>query len=148
MTSKEFALEMKRFIKSPPETVYAAWTDPARLKQWFGPEGVETNDLVAEARVGGIFRWDITDPEGDKMTMLGEFRELLPARKVVFTWQWQEDEAWENQISLVTVELSPCDGGTNLRLIHEQLPNARSRQGHTEGWTSALDKLDQFVSSR
>src|SRR3954470_12620214 len=108
MTSpKEFALEIKRFIKSPPETVYAAWTDPNHLKQWFGPEGVETNDLVAEARVGGIFRRDITDPEGDKMTMLGEFLELLPARKVVFTWHWQDDEAWENQISLVTVELTP-----------------------------------------
>jgi len=38
---------------------------------------VETNNLVADARVDGIFRWDLTDPEGDKMTMLGEFRQLV-----------------------------------------------------------------------
>jgi uncharacterized protein YndB with AHSA1/START domain len=139
-------LEIKRVINAPRDRVYAAWTDPAQLKQWFGPENVQTRGLVADACVGGEFRWDLVNPEGEEMTMRGEFRELQPGKKVVFTWQWQDDEVWENHISLVTVELSDRDGGTELRLIHEQLPNEQSREGHNGGWNSALDKLEKFFN--
>jgi uncharacterized protein YndB with AHSA1/START domain len=145
-TKEQTSLEIKRFIKAPRDRVYAAWTDPAQLRQWFGPEKVQTNDLIADARVGGEFRWDITDPDGDKMTVCGEYRELQPDRKIVFTWQWQDDENWERHVSIVTVELSDREGGTELRLVHEQLPSEKSRDGHTGGWNSALDKLEKFLS--
>jgi len=145
--SDKVSLEITRFINAPRDRVYAAWTDPAQLKQWFGPENVQTRDLVADARVGGEFRWDLVNPEGEEMTIHGEFRELQPGKKVVFTWQWDDDEVWENHISVVTVELSDRDGGTELRLIHEQLPNEQSRDGHTGGWNSALDKLEKFFSA-
>ena len=145
MKTEQTSLEIKRFINAPPDRVYAAWTDPAQLKQWFGPENVRTRELVADTRPGGVFRWDLTDPEGEEMTMRGEFRELQPNKKIVFTWQWQDDEDWENHISIVTVELDDADGGTELRLVHENLPTEPSRDGHTRGWNSALDKLEKFV---
>jgi uncharacterized protein YndB with AHSA1/START domain len=144
--SEKLSLEIKRFINAPRDRVYAAWTDPAQLKQWFGPEKVQTRNLIADARVGGKFRWDLINSEGEKMTCLGEYRELQPGKKIVFTWQWDDDEDWENHTSVVTVELSDRDNGTELRLIHEQLPNEASRDGHTEGWNSALDKLEKFFS--
>ena len=72
--------------------------------------------------------------------------ELKPGKKIVFTWQWEDDEDWENHVSIVTVELDDADGGTELRLSHEQLPNEESRDGHTRGWNSALDKLGKFFS--
>ena len=144
--SEKLSLEIKRFINAPRDRVYAAWTDPAQLRQWFGPEKVQTRNLIADARVGGKFRWDLTNSEGEKMTCLGEYRELQPGKKIVFTWQWDDDEDWENHTSVVTVELSDRDGGTELRLIHEQLPNEQSRDGHTGGWSSALDKLEKFLS--
>ena len=144
--SEKLSLEIKRFINAPRDRVYAAWTDPAQLRQWFGPEKVQTRNLIADARVGGKFRWDLTNSEGERMTCLGEYRELQPGKKIVFTWQWDDDEDWENHTSVVTVELSDRDGGTELRLIHEQLPNEQSRDGHTGGWNSALDKLEKFFS--
>ena len=145
-TEENVRLEINRVIKVPRDRVYAAWTDPAQLKAWFGPENVQTRDLVADARVGGRFRWDLTNSEGENMTMLGEYRELQPGKKIVFTWQWQDDEDWENHISIVTVELSDRDGDTELRLSHEQLPNEASRDGHTRGWERALDKLEKFFN--
>ena len=146
MTTKaeKLSLEIKRLIKAPRDRVYAAWTDPAQLKQWFGPENVQTHDLVADVRVGGTFRWDLIDSDGDELTMCGEFRELKSNEKVVFTWQWQDDEDWENHISIVTVDLKDAAGGTELRLTHEQLPNEDSRDGHNRGWNSALDKLEKM----
>jgi uncharacterized protein YndB with AHSA1/START domain len=145
--SEKLSLEIKRVIKAPRDRVYAAWTDPAQMKRWFGPEKVRTRDLIADARTGGEFRWDITDPEGEDMTMRGEYRELQPGRKIVFTWQWDDDEDWENHTSVVTVELSDCDGGTELRLTHQQLPNEASCEGHTRGWGSALDKLEKLFTA-
>jgi uncharacterized protein YndB with AHSA1/START domain len=149
MTGKiadKVSLEITRIIHASRNRVYAAWTDPTQLREWFGPEDVQTEDLVVDARVGGKFRWDLTNSEGEKMTCRGEYRELQPNKKIVFTWQWQDDEDWEDRESVVTVELSDRDGGTEVRLSHEQLPNAQSRDGHTRGWNSALDKLERYFS--
>ena len=144
--AEKLSLEIKRLIKAPPDRVYAAWTDPAQLKQWFGPENVQTRQLVADARVGGKFRWDLINSEGETMTCRGEYRELQPGKKIVFTWQWDDDDAWKNISSVVTVELSDRDGGTELRLTHEQLPSEESRDRHNEGWSSVLDRLEKFFN--
>jgi glutathione S-transferase len=144
--SDKVSLEIKRFINAPRDRVYEAWTNPAQMRQWFGPEFVQTHDLVVDARVGGKYRWDLTNQEGEKMTVHGEYRELQPGKKIVFTWKWDDDEVWENRTSIVTVELSDRDGGTELRLIHEQLPSEASRDRHNEGWNSVLDKLEKFFS--
>ena len=50
------SLEIKRFINAPRERVYAAWTDPAELQRWFGPEDVRTIKIAADVRVGGKYR--------------------------------------------------------------------------------------------
>ena len=44
----KLSLEIKRFIRASRDRVYAAWTDPAQLKKWFGPEKVETRSLIAD----------------------------------------------------------------------------------------------------
>jgi glutathione S-transferase len=147
-TTDKLSVEIRRFIKAPRDRVYAAWTDPVQLPKWFGPESVTTEALSADTRVGGKYQWDLTNSEGEKMTARGEYRELQPGRKIVFTWQWDDDEIWENHISIVTVELSDRDGGTDLRLIHENLPNETSRDGHNGGWNSALDKLEKLFSKQ
>src|SRR6266446_4754824 len=124
--SDKVSLEIKRFINAPPARVYAAWTDPAQLKEWWGPESVRTRNLVADARVGGKYRWDLTNPEGEEMTVFGEYRELVPGKKIVFSWKW--------------------DGGTEVRLMHEKLPSAEARERHNEGWDSVLDRLEKFFN--
>jgi uncharacterized protein YndB with AHSA1/START domain len=143
--AEKTSLEIKRFINAPRSRVYAAWTDPAQLKEWWGPESVRTRSFVAEARVDGKYRWDLTNQEGEEMSVFGEYRELVPEKKIVFTWKWDDDDVWENRDSIVTVELSDRDGGTELLLKHEQLPSEESRDRHNEGWTSVLDRLEKFL---
>jgi uncharacterized protein YndB with AHSA1/START domain len=145
-TADKTSLEIKRFINVPRDRVYAAWTDPAQLKEWFGPENVRTRNFTADARVGGIYRWDLINEEDEDMTISGEYRELVPGKKIVFTWKWDDDEAWKYTKSVVTVELSDRDGGTELRLIHEKLPSEESRDRHNEGWNSVVDRLEKFFS--
>ena len=144
--AKKLSLAIKRSILASRDRVYAAWTDPAQLKKWFGPENVKTRNLIADARVGGEFRWDLTDQEGKEITISGEYRELEPCKKIVFTWRLEEDEDWKNHGSIVTVEFFDCEGGTELRLTHEKLPSEASRDDHTQGWNSVLDKLEIFLN--
>ena len=139
------SLEIKRFINAPRARVYAAWTDPAQLKQWFGPQGVQTREIVAEARVAGKFRWDLITTDGKEKTIAGDYREIVPGKKIVFTWRHENDKAWNNKTSIVTVELSDHNGGTELRLTHVQLPSEESRDDHNQGWNSVLDRLEKFV---
>ena len=148
MTAKrdKLSLEIERFIKAPRDRVYAAWTDPGQLKKWFGPENVKTRNLVADVRVGGQFRWDCTDSEGKEVTISGEYRELQPGKKIVFTWRMEEDEDWKNHSSIVTVEFFDREGGTEVHLKHEKLPTEPSRDDHEQGWNSAFDKLEKFLS--
>ena len=80
-TTDKTSLEIKRLIKAPRDLVYAAWTDPARLKEWFGPENVQTRSFIADPRVGGKYRWDLINDEGEEMTVYGEYRELMPERR-------------------------------------------------------------------
>jgi uncharacterized protein YndB with AHSA1/START domain len=145
-TTQKTSLDIKRFINAPRARVYAAWTDPAQLKEWWGPESVRTRNFVAEARVGGKYRWDLINQEDEEMSVFGEYRELVPEKKIVFTWKWDDDEIWENHESIVTVELSDRDGGTELLLKHEQLPSEESRDRHNDGWNSVLDRLEKFFS--
>jgi uncharacterized protein YndB with AHSA1/START domain len=95
-------------------------------------------------RVGGEFRWDLTDQEGKEVTISGEYREVEPGKKIVFTWRLEGDEDWKNH-STVTVEFFDREGGTEIRLTHEKLPNEASRDDHTQGWNSVLDKVEKFL---
>ncbi|HTL78300.1 MAG TPA: SRPBCC domain-containing protein [Candidatus Babeliales bacterium] len=145
-TAQKTSLEIIRFINVSPARVYEAWTDSAQLREWFGPENVRTRNLTADVRVDGKYRWDLTSPEGEDMSAFGEYKELVQGKKIVFTWQWHDDEAWENRSSVVTIELFERRGGTELRFRHEQLPSEESRDRHNEGWNSLLDGLEQFIS--
>jgi uncharacterized protein YndB with AHSA1/START domain len=149
MTTKaaeKTSLEVTRFINAPRARVYRAWTDPEQLKEWWGPEGVRTRKITTDVRVGGEYRWDLINQDGEEMTVHGEYRELVPNEKIVFTWQWDDDEAWQNRTSVVTVEFSDRDGGTEVRLTHVQLPSEASRDRHTEGWNSVIDRLEKFLT--
>jgi uncharacterized protein YndB with AHSA1/START domain len=145
-TADKTSLQIKRFINAPRARVYAAWTDPSQLKEWWGPETVRTRNFAADVRVGGKYRWDLINQEDEEMSVFGEYRELVPEKKIVFTWKWDDDDVWENRNSVVTVELFDATGGTELHLRHEQLPSTESRDRHNEGWNSVLDRLEKFFS--
>ena len=144
-TAEKTSLEIIRFINAPPARVYKAWTDPAELQRWFGPEDVRTIKIDADVRVGGKYRWDLLKQDGEEWACLGEYRELVPGKKIVFTWKWDDDESWENHNSIVTVEFSARDGGTEVKLTHEKLPSEESRDRHNQGWNSVLDRLEKFL---
>jgi uncharacterized protein YndB with AHSA1/START domain len=134
-----------RRIKAPPAKVYAAITRPELMLRWWGPDAGPTLSAEADVRPGGRFSIVFRLLNGDEHNPTGVYRDVVPDRKLAFTWEWRD--APEKK-SLVTFLLRPVDGGTELTLIHEQLPDEAARQSHEAGWAGLLDKLGAFSETR
>ena len=131
-----------RRIKAPPARVWAAITQPILMMQWWGPDAGPTLDAVADVRPGGRFSVVFRLLNGDEHNPTGIYREVVPEKKLVFTWEWP---GMPERESLVTFLLEPFDGGTELTLLHEQLPDEEARKSHEAGWNGLLDKLPPFL---
>ena len=90
-----------------------------------------------DARPGGVFR---VDPNG-RDVILGEFLEVSPPRRVVFTWGWAEPgHAIPAGSTVVEIDLIPQGEGTLLRLVHRNLPDGAVER-HAKGWVHYLARL-------
>ena len=140
------SLTLKRRFKAPPAKVFAAWTDPEKIKRWMGPAEFKMPQAESSPRVGGRYRFVMLSPQGEQHTVSGVYREVITNQKLVFTWAWKVEPPDEPHESLVTVLFKPDGDGTLLTLTHEQLFDEESRDGHEKGWSGSLDKLEKFVA--
>jgi uncharacterized protein YndB with AHSA1/START domain len=130
------AVEREVRIAARPETVFAFFTDPEKMVQWKGTRA------ELDPRPGGVYRVEINQ----EAIARGEFVELVPPHKLVFTWGWEGQEAGQGEhavppgSSRVEVSLEPDGEGTILRLRHLDLPE-QSREIHGQGWDLYLARL-------
>lgn len=133
------ALSHEIWIAARPETVFPFFTDPARLIQWKGLNAT----LVAQA--GGVYRVDINGRD----IVRGEYLEVTPFRRVVFTWGWEGDGSpLPPGASTVEVDLVADGQGTLVRLRHTGLPEGAVRQQHSQGWDHYLARLLSIAEGR
>jgi uncharacterized protein YndB with AHSA1/START domain len=136
------SLTLKRRIKAPPSKVFAAWTDPAIMARWLGPVGTVKLVAKTDLRVGGRYEMKMVMPD-DEHNVSGVYREIVPDRKLVFTWAWRTMPERE---SLVTIELKPDGDGTLLTLTHSHFFDEAARDRHEGGWSGTLGKLEQLFA--
>ena len=128
-------------FNAPRDVVFAAWTDPERLKQWWGPGLFETVSAAVDLRPGG--RYELLLEPGS-MRLVGEFREVTPPRRLVYTWRWIEGVP-DTRESLVTVEFREAGARTEVVLVHDNFVGPGPVDMYDEGWRSGLDKLRAFL---
>jgi len=131
-----------RRIKASPARIWAAITRPEQMIQWWGPDAGPTLSAEADVRPGGRFSIVFRLLDGSEHNPTGVYQEVVAEKRLVFTWEWAGAPERE---SLVTFRLEPFEGGTELTLIHERLPDEEARKSHEAGWTGFLDKLPVFV---
>jgi uncharacterized protein YndB with AHSA1/START domain len=139
------SLTLSRSYPVAPEKVWRAWTDPQAVRQWWGPGNEPVSLAELDVRVGGRFRIVFGGPDGKAHECAGVYREVVPNRKLVFTWTWPNSTP--ERESLVTLTLRAVAGGTELLFLHEQFFDEAVRDGHKRGWTGALEKLGQFLQA-
>jgi uncharacterized protein YndB with AHSA1/START domain len=138
------SLTLKRRFNAAPEKVYAAWADPQKLVQWFGPGSVEEGSVKADIdlRVGGRYRLSFR-ANGNYNEVGGVYREVVPNEKLVFTWAWHSTPERE---SLVTVSIKPDSAGSLMVFTHEQFFDETARDNHNKGWTELFAQLEQVLA--
>jgi len=137
------SLTLKRRFRASPEKVFAAFTDPEKVKLWMGPGEIKAVRAEGDMRVGGRYRWVMRNPAGEEHDVSGVYREIVPNQKLVFTWAWKSTPERE---SLVTVLLKADGDGTLLTLTHEQFFDEAARDSHRGGWNGALDKMERLFA--
>lgn len=88
-TSTDRVLHLERVFDAPRERVFAMFTDPELIPQWWGPRGVTTVVDQMDVRPGGAWRFVVRHPDGRENAFRGEFREITPPELVVQTFEWE-----------------------------------------------------------
>ena len=139
------SLRIRRVFPVPVAAVYAAWTDPEQMTHWMGPsDAFGPIEATLDVRVGGRYRIVMRAPDGEEHRVTGEYREIVPNRRLVFSWHW---ESTPERVSLVTVELRAAGDGTELVLTHQRFADTAARDRHNDGWTGCLARLGRFLAT-
>jgi uncharacterized protein YndB with AHSA1/START domain len=149
-SAEKFAevLRLNRQFKAPREAVFRAFTDPAALVKWYGPEGMNVDNLKVDLRPGGAYSLTFQPADGAGHNLSGTYREVSPPGRLVMTWVWGQGDMAGVE-TLVTIDLAESGVGagaeTELTLTHEKLPSQNSIDHHGKGWISIFKCLDRFV---
>jgi uncharacterized protein YndB with AHSA1/START domain len=116
-------------IEAEPERVFAYFTEPAAMVRWMGDYAL----LVPEP--GGEFAVDING-----VPVRGRYLEVEPPHRLLISWGHAGSDRLPPGASTVEVRLTPAGGGTDVELVHRDLPEAEL-PGHARGWPYFLGRL-------
>ena len=155
---KEVTLD--RVFDAPIATVWKAWTDPALLKQWWGPDNVSIPECEVDLRVGGRFYIVMEAGEGmgpykgTKWPMEAKFTVVEPNAKLSYDAKaWVGGKESETTIEQTTdITMTEENGKTHVKVfaaIHKAGPGTEMAvQGMQQGFTQQLGKLDKFLAGK
>jgi uncharacterized protein YndB with AHSA1/START domain len=145
--SDELTLELSRVLTAVPSVAFGAFSDPSELVKWWGPEGFTTPSLEFQPRVGATYRMEMQPPEGDAFYLTGEFREVDPFARLVYTFVW-EDPVPDDVETLVTLSFRDLGESTEVALRQGLFKTEARRALHRDGWSDGFDKLERLMSAQ
>ncbi|MGH7842905.1 MAG: SRPBCC domain-containing protein [Candidatus Binataceae bacterium] len=143
----ELELVITRIFDAPRELVFRAWSDPAHARHWMGPRGFTASYLEQDARPGGAWRLRLhPDAGGEDLWQGGIFREILEPERIVFTFAWDGPNGRRGHESVVTITFEEHRGKTEMTFRQAFFESVAQRDGHRGGWSSAFDRLEEFLA--
>lgn len=134
-----------RIFDAPRELVWRAWTDEADLAAWLHPFGVSTDTVAFDVRVGGRYQYTMTNDEtGERFPTGGEFLEVEPIDRLVFTWG--EPEAPVEGAPVITLTLTPQGERTELIFHLRGYDGSPGDDFVYDGWDEALTNFGRHLA--
>ncbi len=149
----EGELVIRRVFDASRELVWKAWTDPERMKRWWGPKNFTAPVCKIDLRVGGAYLYCMRSPEGQDYWSTGVYREIVPQERIVCTDSFADEKGntvpashygmdgdWPAEL-LVTVTFEESSGKTTFTLRHAGIPAGQMSDLTEAGWNESFDKL-------
>lgn len=144
--SDEAELITTRIFDAPREMVFRAWTDPARLKRWWGPRGFANPVCDVDVRPGGAIRIDMLGPDGKVYPMTGTYLEVEEPERLVFLSSALDANGQPLFEVLNVVTFAQEPGNKTKLTLHVKVSKIRPEAaphiaGMEIGWNMTLDRL-------
>jgi uncharacterized protein YndB with AHSA1/START domain len=147
-TPSEREIRTERVFDAPRERVFAAFTDPDLIPQWWGLRSTTTRVDEMEVRAGGAWRFVEANPDGSETGFRGTYREVTPPERLVYTFEW---EGMPGYVSVDALTFEDLGGRTKListTLFHT--PEERDGMldaGMEKGLNESYEQLDELLAS-
>jgi uncharacterized protein YndB with AHSA1/START domain len=148
----DLEMVMERTFNGPPHLVFAAWTKPELVRKWWAPQacGASITECTADVRVGGKYRYVMRQPDGNECGFSGEYTEIAPPSRLVYT-QIFEPMAEAGAV-LVTVTFEAKPGGKTFLTSREVYPSKEALDaavscGMTEGALETIEQLEALLAT-
>jgi uncharacterized protein YndB with AHSA1/START domain len=163
--TKEFI--MSRVFDVPRDLLWKCFTDPERMKHWWGPKGFAVIASKMDLRVGGTYHYGMKAPDGSLMWGLFSYREIAPQERLVFVNSFSDEKGgvtrhpaaptWPLQM-LSTFTFEDAPGGKTRFTVRWQTLDAtpeeqatfdsdQSRVGMTNGWSGTMEQLEAYLAN-
>lgn len=137
-------IRLHRVLRAKPERVYRAFITPAAMEKWLPPYGFTGEVHEMNATVGGKYRMSFTSfGTGNGHSFGGEYRELVPGQKVVYTDRFDDPNLAGEMRTTVTLTEVSC--GTEINIVQEGVPEAIPAEMCYLGWQESLEQLARVV---
>jgi uncharacterized protein YndB with AHSA1/START domain len=150
-----YSTQASRHIRAPRSAVYRALLDAGAIAQWRVPTGMSSHVHEFDAREGGSFRVSLTydAPTGTGKsasrtdTYRGHFVKLVPDEQVVEVFEFETADPDLRGEMTMTTTLTDADGGTDVLVVHEGVPDKVPPADNETGTQMALAKLAKLTEA-
>jgi uncharacterized protein YndB with AHSA1/START domain len=142
----DLVLTLECLLPASPSRVFAALTEPHELAQWWGPHGFTIPDVQLDLNVSGLYRFAMQPPEGELFHLTGEFLEIDPPSRLVYTFRWEEPDP-DDRETVVWLTIEPAGETTKVSLWQGTFATEERLELHRGGWTESFEKLQAFLGA-
>jgi len=139
---------MQRVFNAPARTLFEVWTKPEHVKKWYGVRSTTVTVCEIDLRVGGVWRWVVTRPDGMEIAFSGVFLEIDPPRRLQRTERF---EAMPEAECVVTLTFDEKDGqttlSTNMLFKSKADRDVCLKSGMELGVKECYRKIDELVAT-
>jgi len=141
-------LLITRDFDAPASLLFALWSDVEHFTKWMGPEGFDCPEAEIDFRVGGKYRAMIRSKDHGDSWFGGEYREIDPPNRLVFTWMWDTGPSGEVEMLITITFRENANGVTTMTFHQSPFISVERRDAHIGGWTSLFNKLAAYAAKQ
>jgi uncharacterized protein YndB with AHSA1/START domain len=144
-TDREIHIE--RVVDAPRDRVFAAFTNPELIPEWWGPRGTATVVDRMDVEAGGGWRFVSRDSDGGETAFRGTYREITPPERIVQTFEW---EGMPGHVSVETAEFE--DLGDRTKVVTTSIFHTTEERdgmldsGMERGMNETYERLDELLA--